>query len=98
MRRWLTVTALAGAICFAHDKAENGRYFLPIDDVKGWPKTTPDLTPSAKLWTRWGEEALVKFPVTCFNPKDNPPDPLMAAYKLKQADAKTSVAFLKSPQ
>jgi|SRR5450755_1899441 mono/diheme cytochrome c family protein len=72
--------------------------FQPINDVKGWHKTAPDLTPAGKLWTRWGEEGLAKFLTTGVNPKGNPADPPMPAYKLKQADAEAVVAYLKSLQ
>src|SRR5690242_4485584 len=32
--------------------------FQPIGEVKQWHKTAPDLTPSGRLWQRWGEKGL----------------------------------------
>src|SRR6516162_6511436 len=28
----------------------------PIGEIKGWHKTSPDLTPGSRLWQRWGEK------------------------------------------
>jgi mono/diheme cytochrome c family protein len=72
--------------------------FQPINEVKGWHKTSPDLTPSGKLWARWGEAGIVKFLTSGLNPKGNAADPPMSAYKMKQADAEAIVAYLKSLQ
>src|SRR5947207_12034111 len=33
----------------------------PIEPVKGWHKTSPDLTKAGRLWQRWGEQGLVNF-------------------------------------
>jgi mono/diheme cytochrome c family protein len=70
--------------------------FQPIQDVKGWHKTSPDLTSTGKLWARWNDEGLTKFLETGLNPRGNPADPPMPAYKLKPADAAAIVAYLKS--
>lgn len=70
--------------------------FQPIKEMKGWHKTSPDLTPGSRLWDRWKEEGLVKFMVTGQNPKGGAADPPMPTYKLKQADAEAIVAYLKS--
>src|SRR6202011_6376736 len=43
--------------------------FQPIKDVKGWHKTSPNLTPAGKLWARWGEAGLTKFMETGAGPK-----------------------------
>src|SRR6202011_3799916 len=61
--------------------------FQPIKDVKGWHKTSPNLTPAGKLWARWGEAGLTKFMEPGAGPKGNPADPPMPAYKLTHADA-----------
>ena len=70
--------------------------FQPIKDVKGWHKTSPNLTPAGKLWARWGEAGLTKFMETGAGPKGNPADPPMPAYKLTHADAEAVVAYLKT--
>src|SRR2546426_669681 len=33
----------------------------PIEQVKGWHKTSPDLTPSGRLWQRWKEAGILNF-------------------------------------
>ena len=68
----------------------------PIQDIKGWHKTSPDLTSTGKLWARWNDEGMTKFLETGLNPKGNPADAPMPAYKLKPADAAAIVAYLKS--
>jgi mono/diheme cytochrome c family protein len=70
--------------------------FQPINEVKGWHKTAPDLTPGGKLWARWGEDGMLKFLMNGVNPKGEPVDPPMPAYKLKASDAEAIVAYLKS--
>ena len=70
--------------------------FQPMNPVPGWHKTSPDLTPSGRLWERWGEAGLVKFLVTGFGPRGNAADPPMPTYKMKQDDAEAIVAYLKS--
>ncbi len=30
--------------------------FQPMQPVKDWHKTSPDLTPGSRLWQRWGEK------------------------------------------
>jgi mono/diheme cytochrome c family protein len=68
----------------------------PVDTIKDWHKTSPDLTPSGRLWQRWTEAGLLKFMVTGLGPKGNTADPPMPAYKLTQKDAEAVVAYLKS--
>ena len=70
--------------------------FAPIQPVKNWHKTAPDLTPASRLWQKWGEAGLVKFMTTGVGPSGNPADPPMSAYKLTQDDAEAVVAYLKS--
>src|ERR1700693_2557817 len=53
----------------------------PIDPVKGWHKTSPDLTASGRLWQgRWGQAALVKLLSTGLGPGGHPADPPMATH------------------
>jgi mono/diheme cytochrome c family protein len=70
--------------------------FQPTQEVKGWHKTSPDLTSAGRLFSRWGEAGLVKFLTTGAGPNGHAADPPMPAYKLKQADAEAMVAYLKS--
>lgn len=70
--------------------------FQPVKEVKGWHKTAPDITAGGGLWVRWKEDGLTKFLETALNPRGNPADPPMPAYKLKPADAEAIVAYLKS--
>jgi hypothetical protein len=70
--------------------------FQPIAEIKGWHKTTPDITSTSRLWDRWKEEGFVKFLETGANPRGNAADPPMPAYKLAPADAQAVVDYLKS--
>jgi mono/diheme cytochrome c family protein len=70
--------------------------FAPIQEVKGWHKTSPDLTSAGRLFTRWGEAGLVKFLETAAGPTGHAADPPMPAYKLKPVDAEAIVAYLKT--
>ena len=70
--------------------------FAPIHEVKGWHKTSPDLTSSGRLFARWGEAGLVKFLETGAGPSGHPADPPMPAYKLRHDDAESIVAYLKT--
>jgi mono/diheme cytochrome c family protein len=70
--------------------------FAPMQPVKGWHKTAPDLTPAGRLWERWGEAGLVKFMNTGRTPRGGQADPPMPTYQLKLADAEAMVAYLKS--
>ncbi|MBL8296233.1 MAG: c-type cytochrome [Bryobacterales bacterium] len=71
--------------------------YQPIDPIPGWHKTSPDITPSGRLWSRWGGEgALVKYLVTGLTPKGTQAGPPMPTYKMKQADAEAIVEYLKT--
>lgn len=70
--------------------------FQPINEVKGWHKTSPDLTSGGRLFARWGEAGLIKFLETGAGPNGHAADPPMPAYKLKPADAEAMVAYLKT--
>jgi mono/diheme cytochrome c family protein len=69
----------------------------PIDPIKGWHKTSPDLTASGRLWKgRWGQAPLVKLLSTGLGPGGSPADPPMPTYKMSQDDAEAVVEYLKS--
>lgn len=72
--------------------------FAPMHEVKGWHKTSPDLTGAGRLFTRWKEDGLVKFLETGLGPSGNKADPPMPLYKLKHEDAQAIVDYLKSLQ
>ena len=68
----------------------------PIEAVKGWHKTSPDLTKSSRLWQRWGEQGLINFLKTGKGPSGNAADAPMPTYKMSPDDAEAVVAYLKS--
>src|ERR1700681_216731 len=69
----------------------------PIDSVKGWHKTSPDLTASGRLWQgRWGRAALVKLLSTGWGRGGTPADPPMPTYKMTPDDAEAVVEYLKT--
>jgi hypothetical protein len=68
----------------------------PIGEVKGWHKTSPDLTSGSRLWQRWGEKGLLAFLATGKNPGGHEADAPMPAYKLRQDDAEAIVQYLKT--
>lgn len=69
----------------------------PIETIEDWHKTSPDITPSGRLWKRWGgEEAMVKYLTTGLTPRGRPAGPPMPAFKLKQEDAEAIVEYLKT--
>ena len=70
--------------------------FQPMQPVKGWHKTSPDLTPGSRLWQRWAEAGLVKFLSTGLGPSGKSADPPMPMYKMTQEDAEAVVGYLKS--
>jgi mono/diheme cytochrome c family protein len=70
--------------------------FAPLKEVKGWHKTSPDLTPAGRLWNRWGRANLVKYLQTGLTPAGKPADPPMPAYKLEAEDAEAIVAYLET--
>ena len=70
--------------------------FQPMKEVKGWHKTSPDLTPGSRLWMRWGEATILKYLTTGLAQNGKPADPPMPAYKFSQNDAEAVVEFLKS--
>ena len=72
--------------------------FAPIHEVKGWHKTSPDLTSAGALFARWKEAGLVKFLETGLNPRGNKADPPMPAYNMKHEDAQAIVDYLKTLQ
>jgi mono/diheme cytochrome c family protein len=71
--------------------------FQPLGAVPPkWHKTSPDLTPSGKLWTKWGEGALIKYLQTGLGPSGKPADVPMPMYKYSPEHAEAVLAYLKS--
>jgi mono/diheme cytochrome c family protein len=70
--------------------------FAPIEAVKNWHKTAPDITSASRLFQKWGEPGMVKFLTTGRGPSGNAADAPMPGYRLKQDDAEAIVAYLKS--
>jgi mono/diheme cytochrome c family protein len=68
----------------------------PIEEIKGWHKTAPDITPGSRLWSKWGEQALLKYLQTGIAPSGRPAEPPMPAYKFNAADAEAVVEYLKT--
>jgi hypothetical protein len=68
----------------------------PIAEVKGWHKTSPDITSTSRLFQRWNDAGLVKFLVTGLNPGGGSAGAPMPMYKMEQADAEAIVEYLKS--
>lgn len=72
--------------------------FQPMEPVKGWHKTSPDLTRKGRLWMKWGERSLLNYLMTGLTPSGKPADPPMPAYKLRADDAEAILDYLKSLQ
>lgn len=70
--------------------------FQPIQPIKDWHKTSPDLTPGSRLWTRWQEKGLLEFLKTGLGPSGHQADPPMPTYTLKAEDAEAIVEYLKT--
>lgn len=70
----------------------------PIEPIKGWHKTSPDITPGSRLWTKWGEKGLLNYFVTGLNPGGREADAPMPTYKLTPEDAAAVMAYLRSLQ
>lgn len=70
--------------------------FGPLKPIEKWHKTSPDLTPSGKLWERWGEDGLRKFMKTALNPRGGHADVPMPPYKYQDKEADAVVAYLKT--
>ena len=67
----------------------------PIQPIKDWHKTSPDLTPGSRLWQRWGEKGITEFLKTGKGPGGHAADPPMPTYNLKPEDAEAVVEYLK---
>ena len=70
----------------------------PIEPIKGWHKTSPDVTRAGRLCQKWGEQTLIKFLVTGTGPTGKPADAPMPVYKMSQEDAEAIVDYLKTLQ
>jgi len=70
--------------------------FTPVVAPPNWRSKSPDITSTSPLWSRWGEEGMVRFLETGRNPRGNQADPPMPAYMLTHDDAVAVAAYLKS--
>ena len=70
--------------------------FGPLQPMKQWHTTAPDITSSSKLFQKWGEAGLTKFLETGLGPSGHAAAPPMPPYKLKANDAEDIVAYLKT--
>jgi hypothetical protein len=61
-----------------------------------WHKSAPDLTPTGKLWAKWGELAMLKYLQTGLTPSGKPAGPPMPMYKYSPEHAEAVLAYLKS--
>ncbi|MEP7363414.1 MAG: cytochrome c [Acidobacteriota bacterium] len=69
----------------------------PIAPIEHWHSTSPNITPSGRLWTRWGgAEAVKKYLMTGLTPSGKPAGAPMPAYTLKESDAAAIVAYLQT--
>ena len=68
----------------------------PIEPIKGWHKTSPDLTPSGRLWSRWKEAGLLNYLKTGLTPTGKKADPPMPTYTMRADDAEAVVEYLKT--
>ncbi|MFN7920866.1 MAG: c-type cytochrome [Bryobacteraceae bacterium] len=69
----------------------------PLTTIKDWHKTSPDITPGGRLWSRWGgRPALVKYLTTGLTPKGTKAGPPMPTYTMKQEDAEAIVDYLET--
>ena len=68
----------------------------PIDPIKDWHRTAPDITPASRLWAKWGEAAVLKYLQTGLTPAGKPAGPPMPAYKFNAADAEAVMEYLKT--
>lgn len=70
--------------------------FAPLQPIKDWHKTSPDITPAGRLWKNWTEAGLKKYLITGLTPKGTLAGPPMPTYKMKEADAEAIVEYLKT--
>jgi mono/diheme cytochrome c family protein len=70
--------------------------FAPIGKPPKWEDHAPDLTPSGRLFQRWGEKGIATFLATGKGPRGDTAEPPMPTYTLKQNDAEAIVAYLKT--
>jgi mono/diheme cytochrome c family protein len=68
----------------------------PIQPIKDWHKSAPDITPNGRLWNTWKEEGLLKYLETGLTPRGRYAGPPMPAYKLPKQDAQAIVDYLKT--
>jgi hypothetical protein len=68
----------------------------PLKPIADWHKTSPDLTPTGRLWERWKEEGLRNYLLTGLTPRGTKAGPPMPTYKMKAADVDAILVYLKS--
>ncbi|MSV29170.1 MAG: c-type cytochrome [Bryobacterales bacterium] len=68
----------------------------PLEPIKGWHKTSPDLNPGSRLWERWKEEGMLNYFKTGLTPAGKKADAPMPTYTLAPEDAEAVVEYLKS--
>lgn len=68
----------------------------PIKPIRGWHKTSPDITSRGQLWEKWKEEGIRKYLQTGVTPKGGRSDAPMPTYKLSAEDADAVVEYLKT--
>jgi mono/diheme cytochrome c family protein len=68
----------------------------PVATIQGWHATSPDITSTSAVWTRWGNDGVLAFLQTAKNPRGGKAGPPMPAYMLSHDDAEAIALFLKS--
>ena len=68
----------------------------PSAPIADWHQRSPDITSTSALWTRWGQDGVVKFLQTARNPRGGKAGPPMPAYTVSAEDAEAIAAYLKS--
>ena len=64
--------------------------------VPHWKAMSPDITPAGSVFKKRGAAAIEKFLETAVWPDGDKADPPMPPYRLKPADARAIVAYLKT--
>jgi Cytochrome c len=70
--------------------------FGPLQPMEHWHENSPDLTPTGRLFKRWGPEGIVNFLMTGKNPRGGTAGPPMPTYKMSHDDAMALVEYLKT--
>ena len=70
--------------------------FQPIRPILAWRALAPDITPSGRLFQKWGQKGMIQFLRTAIDPYGHPAGPPMPDYRLKAEDAEALVLYLKT--